>query len=140
MDNLYARSVFFTKDAEQSLRFYTEQLGFSVDWNYEEEGRTFVFQVSLLGFEVILNQAEGPNEPRAGHGRVFIGLEDHQGEPLRKHIVAHGISTERIDWGRPTLVIRDLDGNELFFWLPHDDFTDFESPELQSSEITEAVK
>jgi hypothetical protein len=45
-----------------------------------------------------------------------------QGEPLRKHIVDKGIQTQRVEWGRPTLVIRDLVANELFFWLPHDDF------------------
>jgi hypothetical protein len=28
------------------------------------------------------------------------------------------IKTRALPWGAPTLVIRDLDGNELFFWLP----------------------
>ena len=116
MNNLYARSVFFVQDAERSLRFYTEQLGFSVDWKSPPEGRTFVFQVSLLGFELILNQIDEQTQPRAGHGRVFIGLEDDQIEPLHKHVAANGIQTERLNWGRPTLVIRDLDGDELFFW------------------------
>jgi catechol 2,3-dioxygenase-like lactoylglutathione lyase family enzyme len=128
MNNLYARSVFFTTDAERSLQFYTEQLGFSVDWSYEEEGRTFVFQVSLFGFELIVNQTEDGTRARAGHGRVFIGLDDDQGEPLRKHLVEKGIQIERRDWGRPTLVIRDLDGNELFFWLPDDTWAALETP------------
>jgi len=82
MNNLYARSVFFVQDAERSLRFYTEQLGFSEDWNVQEEGRTTVCQVSLFGFELILNQVGDRTQTRAGHGRVFIGLEDDQGEPL----------------------------------------------------------
>jgi catechol 2,3-dioxygenase-like lactoylglutathione lyase family enzyme len=125
MNNLYARSVFFVKDAERALRFYTESLGFSEDWNHREEGRTFVCQVSLFGFELILNEIHGRTQTRAGHGRVFIGLDDDQGEPLRKHIAAKGIQTQRVDWGRPTLVVRDLDANEIFFWLPQDDFTDF---------------
>ena len=33
MSSLYARSVFFVNNAERSLRFYTEQLGFKVDWD-----------------------------------------------------------------------------------------------------------
>ena len=123
MNNLYARSVFFTTDAERSLRFYTEHLGFSVDWSFDEEGRTTVFQVSLFGFEVILNQTDDHTRARAGHGRVFIGLEDDQGEPLRKHLLEKGIRPDRVDWGRPTLVVRDLDANELFFWLPNDAWT-----------------
>jgi hypothetical protein len=50
MNNLYARSVFFVKNAERALRFYMESLGFSEDWNYQEEGRTFMCQVrSSLG-------------------------------------------------------------------------------------------
>ena len=140
MNNLYARSVLFVKDAERSSRFYTKQLGFSEDWNYQEEGRTVVCQVSLFGFELILNEVDDRTQTRAGHGRIFIGLEDDQGAPLRKHILATGIQTQRVQWGRPTLVISDLDANELFFWLPHDDFTDFEMPVLESSGIREPVK
>jgi catechol 2,3-dioxygenase-like lactoylglutathione lyase family enzyme len=116
MDNFYSRTVFFVKDGDQSLRFYTEQLGFSVDWNSQAEGRSYVFQVGLFGFELIVNQADQQTLARAGQGRVFIGLEDDQIEALHQHIAARGIQTQRVEWGRPTLVITDLDGNELFFW------------------------
>jgi catechol 2,3-dioxygenase-like lactoylglutathione lyase family enzyme len=121
MDNFYGRAVFFVEDAEVALRFYTEQLGFTLDWDSKDG----VFQVSLHGFELILNEVWEPTLGRAGHGRVFIGLEDDQGEPLRKHIADHGIRPQRVEWGRPTLVVKDLDGNELFFWVPHDDFSNF---------------
>jgi catechol 2,3-dioxygenase-like lactoylglutathione lyase family enzyme len=121
MDKLYARSVFFVKDAERSLRFYTETLGFSLDWNYEQEGKAYVFQVSLLGFELILNQTGPSTEHRAGHGRVFIGLEHDQADAFCKHLKEKSIQTTIVDWGNPTLVIRDLDDNELFFWLPERD-------------------
>jgi catechol 2,3-dioxygenase-like lactoylglutathione lyase family enzyme len=136
MNNLYARSVFFVKDAEASLRFYTEQLGFAVDWNHQEEGRAYVFQVSLFGFELILNQIDERTQNRAGHGRVYIGLEDDQIEPVRQHIAAKGIQTERVHWGQPTLVVRDLDANELFFW----DWPDKVMPALEPSGITEPMK
>jgi catechol 2,3-dioxygenase-like lactoylglutathione lyase family enzyme len=118
VENLYARSVFFVKDAELSLRYYTETLGFSLDWNHQEQGRAFVFQVSLLGFQLILNQTEPWTKDRAGHGRVFIGLEDEQAGVFRRHIRDKGIKTTVFQWGAPTLVIRDLDENELFIWLP----------------------
>jgi catechol 2,3-dioxygenase-like lactoylglutathione lyase family enzyme len=118
VQNLHARSVFFVKDAERSLSFYTDTLGFSLDWNYQEQGRAFVFQVSLLGFQLILNQIEPLTEARAGHGRVFIGLEDDQTEGFRRHLKDKAIKTTVLHWGAPTLVIRDLDENELFFWFP----------------------
>ena len=130
MTDLYARSVFFVADADRSLRYYTERLGFSLDWNSNDG----VFQVSLFGFELILNQVEDRTRTRAGHGRVFIGLEDDQGEPLRRHVTGNRIETFRAQWGRPTLVIRDVDANELFFWMPHDDFSDLGNPPLESSE------
>ena len=136
MTNLYARSVFFVADAERSQRFYTEQLGFRLDWDSKDG----VFQVSLFGFELILNEVEDRTRTRAGHGRVFIGLDDDQGEPLRKHITDKGIETLRVEWGRPTLVIRDVDANELFFWLPHDDFGNLGKPAIESTEITEPAK
>lgn len=121
MNNLFARSVFFVKDAERSLRFYTETLGFSLEWNHQEQGRAFVFEVSLLGFQLILNQTQPQTEDRAGHGRLFVGLDDAQSPAFRKHIEERGIQTMVLEWGAPTLVIRDLDGNELFFWLPEDE-------------------
>lgn len=135
MTNLYARSVFFVADAERALRHYTEQLGFSLDWDSQDG----VFQVSLFGFELILNQAGNRTRARVGHGRVFIGLEDDQGEPLRRHIADRGIQALRVRWGRPTLVIKDLDGNELFFWMPNDDFSNLGKPVIESSEMTESA-
>ncbi len=135
MASLYARSVFFVADAERSLRYYTENLGFSLDWDSHDG----VFQVSLLGFELILNEVGRRTRTRIGHGRVFIGLEDDQGEPFRKHIADKGIQTLRVQWGRPTLVVRDLDANELFFWLPHDDFSNLGTPPVDSNEITESA-
>lgn len=118
MNDLRARSVFFVKDAERSLRFYTETWGFSLDWNHQEHGRAFVFQVSLLGFQLILNQTEPGTADRAGHGRLFIGLEQDQVDAFRRHIREKNFETTVVQWGAPTVVIRDIDGNELFIWLP----------------------
>jgi catechol 2,3-dioxygenase-like lactoylglutathione lyase family enzyme len=87
MDNFYARSVFFVRDGEDSLTFYTQTLGFKLDWNNQYEGRASVFQVSIFGFELILNQIYPDTKDRAGHGRAFIGLEDNQGPALRQHII-----------------------------------------------------
>ena len=127
MSDFFARAVFFVADAERARAFYTERLGFTLDWDSHDG----VLQVSLSGFELILNEAGTSTLARAGHGRVYIGLEDDQGEPFRQHVAAHRIATRRVEWGRPTLVIDDVDGNELFFWVPNDDFTGFgtnESP------------
>ena len=121
MNNLYARSVFFVKDAERARRFYKEELGFGQDWSFPEGGPAWVCQVSLFGFELILNQTDEGTSARAGRGRLFIGLEDEQGEPLLKHLRAFAVHPERRDWGRQTMVITDPDGNELFYWMQNDE-------------------
>jgi len=121
MDNLYARAVFFVADAERARTFYLEQLGFAADWESRYQGKIDVCQVSLFGFELILNEVEERTRGRAGHGRVFIGMEPDQGEALRKHLAGHRIRGERVQWGRPTLLLKDIDGNELYFWLSSDD-------------------
>jgi catechol 2,3-dioxygenase-like lactoylglutathione lyase family enzyme len=113
MDRFYARAVFFVKDAARARAFYTESLGFSLDWDSQDG----VFQVSLFGFELILNETGERTNARAGHGRVFIGLEADQSDVLRQHVQEKRIPTTEVEWGRPTLVIRDLDENELYFWL-----------------------
>jgi catechol 2,3-dioxygenase-like lactoylglutathione lyase family enzyme len=128
VNSLYGRSVFFVEDAERALSFYTDRLGFALDWNHREQGRAFVAQVSLLGFELILNQTEAPTEARAGHGRVFIGLDDAQVDGFRRHLAEKGIEPAVLHWGEPTLVIRDVDGNELFFWLPESQRSELKTP------------
>ena len=82
------------KDAERSLGFYRDTLGFSLDWNHQEQNRAHVFQVSLLGFELILNQTDPSTEDRAGHGRLFIGLDDDQVDAFRKHIEENCINSQ----------------------------------------------
>lgn len=130
MENFYARSVFFVKDAEASLTYYTQTLGFALDWNHQDEGRALVFQVSLFGFELILNQVYGHTRDRVGHGRAFIGLEDTQAPSLLQHIRERGIHAMRHEWGQPTLVITDPDGNELFFWIPDSEWAGLDLPVL----------
>jgi catechol 2,3-dioxygenase-like lactoylglutathione lyase family enzyme len=127
MDDFFGRSVFFVKDAERALAFYTATLGFTLDWNHQVENRAFVFQVSLFGFQLILNQVEEWTQDRVGHGRVFVGLDDEQVAVLRRHISEKGVQTTIFHWGAPVLVVRDLDQNELFFSLPRTEWAALEA-------------
>jgi len=113
----HAKTVFFVRDASRSLAFYTKELGFSLDWTYEENGRPHVFQVGLHGFELILNQAEPATVERPGQGRVFIGLDGEGSAALKQHIESRGIKITHVHWGAPTIAIHDPDQNEIFFWL-----------------------
>jgi hypothetical protein len=49
---------------------------------------------------------------------VFIGLNDDQAVRFRQHLKEKDIKPTFTQWGGPTFVIQDMDGNEMFFWLP----------------------
>jgi len=114
MKHWYARPVFFVRDAEEALAFYTDRLGFSVDWNHQEDGRAYVCQVNHNGFELILAQ----DEARAGHGRVFISLDAEQEQALRASLKERSIAVTQKQWGMPVIQILDIDTNELLFSPP----------------------
>jgi hypothetical protein len=99
------------------MEFYTKALGFTLDWTYEEEGRPYVVQVSLLGLQIILNQKESPADDRAGHGRIFLGLDLAQSIAVLQHVQSKGIQATYTYWGAPTMAIHDLDQNEIYIWL-----------------------
>ena len=45
MTDWFARPVLHVASVEASLRFYVDRLGFTVAWQFEEDGRVFVAQV-----------------------------------------------------------------------------------------------
>ena len=114
MKKWYSRPVFFVKDAERSIGFYQNRLGFSLEWNHQENGRACVCQVSRDGFELILAE----EAHKAGNGRAFIALDANQEKALRKDIAERRIEATDSIWGMPIIKILDPDGNELFFSPP----------------------
>jgi catechol 2,3-dioxygenase-like lactoylglutathione lyase family enzyme len=114
MKQWYTRPVFFVNDTELAIEFYRQKLGFSLDWNHQEQGRAFVCQVSRPGCELILAQ----DESKAGRGRAFISLDEEQGRALRSEIDARKIEAKDSWWGMPIIEILDPDKNELFFSPP----------------------
>jgi len=114
MKHWYSRPVFFVRDMPASLTFFVEKLGFSLDWNHEEDGRAFVCQVKRDGFELILAQ----DADKAGRGRVFISLDDAQAKALKTDLEKRKIPVRETHWGMPVIEILDVDDNELFFSPP----------------------
>ena len=130
MHDLSARPVFFVQDTPRATEFYTNNLGFALDWTHEENGRPYVVQVSLLGLQIILNQKETSADDRPGHGRIFIGLDDEQSAAMLHHIKVRGIEATYTEWGAPTMAVHDVDRNEMYFWL-----SDAERAKWQESHV-----
>ena len=111
---------------EASLRFYVEQLGFTVAWRHEEDGRARVAQVDRRGCALIFSD-QWPE--KVGKGLMFISLnvepEAREAvvaalDALRTEFEARGAPVKDGHWGYRLLVVEDLDGNQLFFNYPNE--------------------
>jgi len=124
----FARPVLHVTDVEASLRFYVDQLGFTIPWRYEEQGKTHVAQVDRQGCALILADTW---PQKIGKGLMFISLNVEQQAPeaavadqtlaldeLRAEFVAKGVPVKEGSWGYRLLVVDDPDGNQLFFNYP----------------------
>ena len=126
MTEWFARPVLHVSSVEASLRFYVDQLGFTISWQFEEEGRVFVAQVDRTGCALILAE-QWPE--KVGKGLMFISLnvepETHEAavaalDALRVELAGRGVPVKDGRWGYRLLVVEDLDGNQLFFNYPNE--------------------
>ncbi len=111
----YARPVWGVADVERSAAFYVGQLGFQEDWRHVEEDRPLIVQVSRSDCELILS-AQWPE--RVGQGVAFVSLDGAVLEALRTDLEAKGVAVEDGEWGYRLMVVKDPDGNALWFPYP----------------------
>lgn len=97
------------RDLQQSLEFYTEQLGFRIDWG--GESRSEIASVSRDGHCIMLMQRAANTEP----AWVWIGLEDDSCfEQFRSRGVKVRQEPKNRSWAYE-MKFEDPDGNVL--WL-----------------------
>ncbi len=125
MTEWFARPVLHVANAEASLGFYVDRLGFTVSWRVEWDGHTHIAEVDRQGCALILSD-EWPE--KAGRGLMFISLNaeppTHEAEiaavdSLRAEFAARGVPVQDGRWGYRLLVVEDLDGNQLYFPYPN---------------------
>jgi catechol 2,3-dioxygenase-like lactoylglutathione lyase family enzyme len=126
----HARPVLFVADIDRTLDFYVNRLGFTRSWQYGDEGKALVAQVDRQGCALIFS-SQWPD--KIGKGLVFVSLNvdtapDRLGaevsgalDRLRAEFESKGVNVEDGEWGYRVLVVRDPDGNELYFNYPHAD-------------------
>ena len=71
MTDWFARPVLHVASVEATLRFYVDRLGFTVAWQFEEDGRVFVAQVDRGSCALIFSD-QWPE--KVGKGLMFISL------------------------------------------------------------------
>ena len=125
MTDWFARPVLHVASVEASLRFYVDRLGFTVAWQFEEDGRVFVAQVDAELRPHILRQWP----EKVGKGLMFISLyverETYDAavaalDAFRAEFEARGAPVKDGRWGYRLLVVEDPDGNQLFFNYPNE--------------------
>ena len=130
MTDWFARPVLHVKDVEASLHFYVNQLGFTIPWRYDEDGRVFVAQIDRQGCALILCDMW---PEKIGKGLMFISLNVEPETPeaavaaldaLRAELESRGAPVKEGWWGYRLLVVDDPDGNQLFFNYPNETASD----------------
>lgn len=113
-------------DLEQSLRFYTDGLGFTVEERWEEDGRLLGVILLAGTCRIGLSQddwAKGRDREKGLGFRLWAETAqdlDELAERMRQHgLEADGPKTE--EWGARTLSVVDPDGYRLTFNPPQTD-------------------
>jgi catechol 2,3-dioxygenase-like lactoylglutathione lyase family enzyme len=126
----HARPVLFVADVDRTLDFYVNRLGFTRSWQYGEAGKASVAQADRQGCALIFS-SQWPD--KIGKGLMFVSLNvdappdrlkaesSRALDRLRAEFESKGVKVEEGRWGYRVLVVRDPDGNELYFNYPHAD-------------------
>ena len=102
-------------NAERSLAFYVNGLGFQIDWKHQfEPGYPLFFQITRAGQTIFLTEHTGDCEVG---GAVYFIVPDaraYYAEFQQRGIVA-AKAPEDTPWGTCEFMLTDPDGNKLRF-------------------------
>jgi len=112
---------FTVKDLQKSLAWYRDIVGFTVDEQYEREGKVVAVTLKAGDIEMLINQDDGAKGwdrvKGEGFSLMFTTIQDV--DTLAKRIVAKGgkLATEPTDmpWGARMFRVQDPDGFKLVF-------------------------
>lgn len=102
-------------NAERSLAFYIDGLGFAIDWQHQfEPGFPLFFQITRAGQTIFLTQHSGDCETG---GAVYFKVPDaraYYAAFQNNGVVATNLP-EDTPWGTCEFLLTDPDGNRLRF-------------------------
>ena len=104
-----------TTQAQRSLAFYVDQLGFGVDWQHQfEPGFPLFFQLTREGQTIFLTEHTGDGEVG---GAVYFRVPDawacHAAFSARGVVATNAPAAT--PWGTVEFLLTDPDGNRLRF-------------------------
>ena len=110
-------------DAAASIDFYTHTLGFSVERQFELDGKVAWARISNGATALMLNQSpgrarRGPREDATSYDDVVLYFDVDDAPKLHRQLSERGLAPgpcERQDYGVHEFTLRDPDGYELAF-------------------------
>ena len=116
MSEWVSSTLIFVRDIDESISFYVDVLGFTLNMRHEDSGKALVAGVSRSDGCALLLSCQWPE--RAGTGILYTALSADELEHLRVDLQAKGIATKDGWWGMPLVIVEDHDGNQLYFPKP----------------------
>jgi catechol 2,3-dioxygenase-like lactoylglutathione lyase family enzyme len=114
-DKWWTRPILSVTDINISADFYVKQLGFTEPWRYEEEGKALVAEVDRKECQLILS-SQWPD--KVGKGLIFVSIFSDEIHTLRAEFEGKRVEVKDGFWGYPIMIIKDPDGNEIYFQVP----------------------
>jgi catechol 2,3-dioxygenase-like lactoylglutathione lyase family enzyme len=110
-----------TTDMDSSIRFYTEKLGFTVEFKYQDFYAGIRVGDQLIHLKLVDEQdASIPYVDHGGHLHLYLETTDVAA--LATHLASSGVAlvkdVHETPWGTRELVIRDDQGHTLYFGEP----------------------
>jgi catechol 2,3-dioxygenase-like lactoylglutathione lyase family enzyme len=110
-------TIFFVSDAGAAADFYADKLGFTVNWRFDEDGRTPAAGVSRGDCSLLLN-TQRPDS--VGKGTIYFAFGEAEHDAIRADLLAKGVALKEGWWGKRLMIVEDPDGNQLWFADPRD--------------------
>jgi uncharacterized glyoxalase superfamily protein PhnB len=105
-------TIFHVKDVEEAIRYYTDVLGFTVDFRYND--------LAGMEYNTVMIYLSGPKQglkKAVGEGSVYIFCDEV--DDYYQSVSGKGAKTEiTLDdrpYGMRDFAVSDLDGNSLTF-------------------------
>jgi catechol 2,3-dioxygenase-like lactoylglutathione lyase family enzyme len=110
-------TILFVSDAGAAADFFAAKLGFTVNWRYDDEGRTIAAGISRDDCSLLLN-TQWPD--RVGKGAIYVALGEAGYDALRADLPRKGVALKDGWWGKRLMIVEDPDGNQIWFPDPRD--------------------
>lgn len=111
-------------DAEESVRFYTEQLGFEESWSFESGDTVNRYVADDDGVEIQLSDTDGVDDVEAGTAWDHLAVSVESVDDAFDRIDNYGVVQEPQDQpaaGARTAFIEDPDGHVVELVQPLDE-------------------